>query len=454
MKKRIIIIISIMVIGIAITMLYNTFATSNTIVSNDDVYDITLTGTNTVNIPKKSSKIVYYQICNTNKGKVKYGVGYTIDNSEIKVKVYYDSIDPETGIIDYGDNKFIKLKISNNSTSDGNVTLSTVLGYEYGGDLIPSSGVTLVTEKVNETNYLMQGTAGNSTTTFLRSTLTKEQIGSITFTNDNIAAEGMTSVDVSKDSDGTVLMWYGEANSETGLYDIYIGSENGITSFYNGYYLFSSLTNMTSINLKYIDTSKATLMDSMFFNCLALINLNLYDFNTANVESMAYMFYGCNNLKYLNLSNFDTSNVTSMESMFSHLYNLEVLDLSMFDTSNVTNMYHMFSHMRNLKKLNLSNFDTSKVTTMDSIFWDCLNLTNLNISNFNTSNVTNMKAMFSSCQSLTLIDFRNADFSNVTNYASMFDKVPTSATIYVKDSTQKDWIESRFTTLTGVTSVS
>ena len=173
MKKKIIIIIFIMVIGIAITMLYNTFATSSTTTSNDDVYDIILTGTNTVNIHKKSSKTVYYQICNTNKGKVKYGVGYMTDNNDVKVKVYWDSIDSETGIIDYGENKFIKLKISNNSTSDGNVTLSTVLGYEYGGDLIPSSGVTLVTEKINETNYLMQGTSGDSTTTFLRSTLTK-----------------------------------------------------------------------------------------------------------------------------------------------------------------------------------------------------------------------------------------------------------------------------------------
>lgn len=62
-----------MVIGITITMLYNTFATSSTTTNNDNTYDITLTGTSTVNIPKKSSKIVYYQICNTNKGKVKYG---------------------------------------------------------------------------------------------------------------------------------------------------------------------------------------------------------------------------------------------------------------------------------------------------------------------------------------------------------------------------------------------
>ena len=424
MKKRIIIIISIMVIGIAITMLYNTLATSSTTTSNDDVYDITLTGTNTVNIPKKSSKTVYYQICNTNKGKVKYGVGYRVDNSEIKVKVYYDSIDPETGIIDYGENKFIKLKISNNSTSDGNVTLSTVLGYEYGGDLIPSSGVTLVTEKINETNYLMQGTSGDSTTTFLRSTLTKEQIGSITFTNDNIVPEGMTSVDVSKDSDGTILLWYGEVNGDTGLYDVYIGSDNGITSFYSGWYLFAYLNNVTSIDLKYIDTSKVTSMNGMFRNCTSLTKLDL--------------------------SNFDTSNVADMNRMFDRCSSVTTLDLSGFDTSNVKSMSDIFIRCYSLKEINLSSFNTSNVTDMTEMFYNCGSLKELNLSNFDTSNVTSISGMFAYTQ-LTKIDLRKADFSNVINYGYVFDRIPTNVTIYVKDSAQKAWLEEKFTNLTGIT---
>ena len=62
-----------------------------------------------------------------------------------------------------------------------------------------------------------------------------------------------------------------------------------------------------------------------------------------------------------------------------------------------------------------------------------------------------MTNIFYNCSKLTLVDLRNANFSNVTNYTNMFYKVPTNAIIYVKDSTQKDWIESKFTTLTGVT---
>lgn len=378
------------------------------------------------------------------------GVGYTIDNSEVKVKVYYDSIDPETGIIDYGENKFIKLKISNNSTSDGNVTLSTLLGYEYGGDLIPSSGVTLVTEKINETNYLMQGTSGNSTTTFLRSSLTKEQIGTITFTNDNIVSDGMTSVDVSKNSDGTVLLWYGEVNSDTGLYDVYIGSDNGITSFYSGNNLFSFLNNMTSIDLKYIDTTKVTDMGNMFYSCSSLTSLDLSSFDTSNVTTMGAMFRNCASLTTLDLSSFDTSNVTSMGHMFWSCNSVTSLDLSNFDTSSVTNMSIMFQECSSLTSLDLSNFDTSNVTNMSYMFQG-INLECLDLSSFDTSKVSSMTGMFAWSRKLRNIDFRNADFSNVTGYNNMFASVPASATIYVKDSVQKDWLESKFTTLTGVT---
>ena len=55
------------------------------------------------------------------------------------------------------------------------------------------------------------------------------------------------------------------------------------------------------------------------------------------------------------------------------------------------------------------------------------------------------------CSNLTLIDFRNANFGGITDYTNMFNGVPIGTTIYVKDSTQKTWIEEKFTTLTGVT---
>ena len=106
------------------------------------------------------------------------------------------------------------------------------------------------------------------------------------------------------------------------------------------------------------------------------------------------MFSSMSNLTTLDLSHFDTSNVASMSGMFSGMTNLTTLDLSHFDTSKVTNMGSMFYGLFNLTTLNVSHFDTSKVKDMGSMFADTYNLTTLNLSNFDTSQVTNMNFMF------------------------------------------------------------
>ena len=145
-KKKIIIILSILVIVVAIISLYGTFATNSTVNTSDSqTYNVTLTNsTSEVTVPASSSKTIYYKLSNTNKGTVKYGVAYSGTN--ITVKIYADSNDPETGLINYGENKFIKLYITNTSTTNSTATITTILGYENGGDLIVPTGKTLVTE--------------------------------------------------------------------------------------------------------------------------------------------------------------------------------------------------------------------------------------------------------------------------------------------------------------------
>jgi len=149
MKKRnIIIIISIIVIGLVIVSLYSTFAASNTVSSNN-TYTITLSGeSGQVVVPAGTSKTVIYQITNTNKGVVQYGVAYSGNN--IEVKVYSNSQDEVTGGIDYGETKFVKLYITNNGTTSSTANIKAVLGYEKGGTLdkpnILPSGHDLVTE--------------------------------------------------------------------------------------------------------------------------------------------------------------------------------------------------------------------------------------------------------------------------------------------------------------------
>ena len=142
----IITIILTILILFGIYMLYNTFAIS-TIVINDsnNIYDVKVGEGTSINVGKGSNKTIYFHIENVNKGSIKYGVGYNT-NTNIEVLVYDDSVDKAIDVIGYGENKFIKLYLNNPTDSDSTVTISTVLGYENGGDLIIPDGITLVTE--------------------------------------------------------------------------------------------------------------------------------------------------------------------------------------------------------------------------------------------------------------------------------------------------------------------
>ena len=205
-KKKLVIIFLIIIILIGIYMLYNTFAISSYVSDNSDTYTINLTeDNNTITIPSKSSKTVIYQIKNTNKGKVKYAVGYNT-SSNIEVKVYEDSIDKESDYIDYGEYKFVKLKLINNTTTTDTVSLSTVLGYENGGNLIVPSNTTLVTEKyIKPVNF-----AKHITTLYINADKTK-------VTNNNIEYNYATSINLMNDRlggttpslDGGNIRYYG-----------------------------------------------------------------------------------------------------------------------------------------------------------------------------------------------------------------------------------------------------
>ena len=427
MKKRVVIVL-IIVILVLIGFLYQTFAMSNTITEENDTYVVNVSDNTSIELPARTSKKVYYKLTNTNNGVVRYGIGYSGTN--VEAKVYEDSVDSETGLIDYMENKFIKLKLINNGTTSSTITLSTVLGYENGGDLIVPSGVTLVKNKVKLVNFMkLTETNPSATSNFLNTTLTRNTIETLTITDDNlVSTDALGSFDVSRNNDGTVMLWYTKGTSDN-LYNVYIGAEGGKVYITNCYYLFSYLTSVTKMDFTYFDTSESTWMESMFKYCTSV--------------------------KKLDLSMFDTSKVTNMTSMFNNCQSLESIDLSNFDTSNVTSMRTMFLRNYTLKELNLSKFNTSKVTSMNAMFQYCTSLTKLNISSFDTSNVTNMSAIFSYDSKLTLIDMRNMTFtSKLTDANSMFYSASNNATIYVKSNIEKAWLNAKYSSLTNVIVIS
>ncbi len=147
MKKKVS--ISILIIAgilLVVGSLYGTFAYNSIVTSNNDSYTVTLSGNSEkVTVPASGSKTVVYKVTNTNKGVVQYGLAY--QGSNINVYYYEDTEDMPSGLIDYGQNKFIKLYIENTSSSSSTVTIKPILGYEHGGNLIIPSGYSLVTEE-------------------------------------------------------------------------------------------------------------------------------------------------------------------------------------------------------------------------------------------------------------------------------------------------------------------
>ena len=343
-----------------------------------------------------------------------------------------------------------------------------------------------------------------STSKFFNTEVMREEIQSLTIAEDNTVPDtpGVVSKDISQNKDGTVMLWYTpkEVTSSDGstktMYDMWIGGENGVLQTgTNASGMFAYLTNVEKLDLSKLDTSYITNMSRMFYNSSGLKSINLSNFNTSNVTKMNYMFSECNNLLSLDLSNFDTSKVTAMEGMFQNDTNLSsinfgsdfntekvttmiamfslckklsYIDLSEFNTSNVTNMQSMFYYCESLQSLDLSNFDTSKVTTMYAMFMNCINLKELDLSNFNTSNVTNMQSMFYQCRrledlnlgsfdtsklttinyifnnciSLKNLDIRNAELSKVQSKIVPYYGIKNTATIYVKNSTEKEYMKS------------
>ncbi|MFR7772328.1 MAG: BspA family leucine-rich repeat surface protein [Lachnospiraceae bacterium] len=267
--------------------------------------------------------------------------------------------------------------------------------------------------------------ATGSTSKFFNTEVMREEIQSLTIAEDNTVPDtpGVVSKDISQNKDGTVMLWYTpkEVTSSDGstktMYDMWIGGENGVLQTgTNASGMFAYLTNVEKLDLSKLDTSYITNMSRMFYNSSGLKSINLSNFNTSNVTSMNYMFSECNNLLSLDLSNFDTSKVTAMVGMFMNCINLKELDLSNFNTSNVTNMQSMFYQCRRLEDLNLGSFDTSKLTTINYIFNNCISLKNL--------------------------DIRNAELSKVQSKIVPYYGIKNTATIYVKNSTEKEYMKS------------
>ena len=193
---------------------------------------------------------------------------------------------------------------------------------------------------------------------------------------------------------------------------------------------FCGFVCLKNIDLRGLDTSRVTNMQSMFFNCQSLHSVDLSGLDTKHVTDINSMFADCWNLKSINFSGFDTHNVTNMIALFRACHYLKSIDLSGFDTSNVAYMNNMFRDCFKLEYLDLHHFDTRKVENMDGMFADCKNLKGIKgLEQFDTSNVKQICRMFHGCRSLKNINVSSFDTSKVIFLSNMFSNCDNLETI-------------------------
>ena len=214
--------------------------------------------------------------------------------------------------------------------------------------------------------------------------------------------DGMTKVDVDATEYGTSNYNDGVLAQKAKLTEMYI-TENGTYTKEDGY---SNVVVDVKAPTETVDLKTGIKFGDSTFSAMPFTLIC-----DSGVTDMSSMFSSCSNLTTLDVSNFETSNVSDMSFMFSSCNSLKTLDVSSFNTINVTKMSYMFQGCYSLKTLDLSNFNTINVTNMNYMFNGCRNLTTLDVSNFNTINVTNMDSMFNYCYSLTTVKVINCDES-------------------------------------------
>lgn len=181
---------------------------------------------------------------------------------------------------------------------------------------------------------------------------------------------------------------------------------------------------------------------------------------TTTVTDCYQMFSGCTELVEIDMTTFDTTNMTSFRSLFNNCQKLETVTFGNYPTTNLGRIDSMFMDCSKLETINLSFIGEGYITYMNNAFDGCVKLKEINLSNFKTtagiSMNSNTQNMFRNCSLLEKLDMRSFDFTKITGTAfnNFFRNVPTGCLIIVADTTQKNYIQATWTTLTNVKTVS
>lgn len=107
------------------------------------------------------------------------------------------------------------------------------------------------------------------------------------------------------------------------------------------------------------------ILDGLFQNCTNLTDVDLSFLNVSNVTRYCWVFKGCSKIKHIKLNGWDAGKGNNIQSMFEGCSSLEELDLGGWKNAgnNITDSsYTTFSGLKSLKILNLSGWTNTTIS--------------------------------------------------------------------------------------------
>ena len=149
---------------------------------------------------------------------------------------------------------------------------------------------------------------------------------------------------------------------KNGIIEIYFSKK--VLSLKNFFYDYSdpNVEYISSINLKYFDSSSLESLESTFYGCISLESIDLSTFNAPSLTNMAQTFFHCSSLKTLDLSNIKSSSIINTNRMLCGCESLLHINMNNLDLSNVKDSAYMFYNMKKINCLEINGLkDNDKI---------------------------------------------------------------------------------------------
>ena len=184
--------------------------------------------------------------------------------------------------------------------------------------------------------------------------------------------------------------------------------------------MFRDCSNLVNVDLRGLDTTNVTDMQSMFSGCDSLSELSIDQLNTRSVVNMGSMFSGCKSLLRMSLYSVYMGNVQTIMGMFRGCESLEYVEFSMANTPSLRYAMGLFENCKSLVSINFGQLDTSLVENMSYVFKGCSSLTSFDVWPVSINSATTLDSMFADCSSLESVNLYLGDTSSVRSFADMF----------------------------------